>query len=330
VTFTAAVIGLGNIGQGFDYDCPDASRILTHATAFHYHPGFELVGGVDPDAAARQRFTAKFGKPAFTSVPELWTAVSPDVVAISVPTPLHSRVFHEILAHKPKGIICEKPLAVKQAEGEAMVTAAEAAGSLLLVNYMRRFEPGVIELKRRISCGELGTFYKGVQWYSKGILTNGSHFVDLLSFLFGPASRIQVLQRGRAYADFDYEPDALVRFGNVVMYFLAAREECFSMRDLQLISDKGEVRYATSGEVIEWRCKRPHPLVPGYTILAEAPERIETDLRRYQWHVAQALLDALTTGTPACSTGLTALRTMATVQQLMTHPAIEAPECLIS
>jgi predicted dehydrogenase len=330
LAFTAAVVGLGNMGQGFDYDCPDPSRTLTHAAAFHYHSGFELVGGVDPDAAARQRFSAKFGKAAFASVQELWSAVSPDVVALCVPTPLHSRVFHEIVAHGPKGIICEKPLAVAQAEGEAMVAAAAAAGSILVVNYIRRFEPGVLELRRRISSGEFGTFYKGVQWYSKGILTNGSHFVDLLSFLFGPATRIQVLQRGRAYSDFDCEPDALVRFGDVTICFLAAREECFSMRDLYLISDKGEVYCATSGEVIEWRSKRPHPIVPGYAILAEVPERIQTDMRRYQWHVAQALLDALTTGTVACSTGLTALRTMATVQQLMTHPVIEASECLLS
>jgi predicted dehydrogenase len=253
----------------------------------------------------------------------LWTAVSPDVVAVCVPTPLHYAVFREIIAHKPKAVICEKPLAVTLSEGEAMVDAAKTSGSLLAVNYIRRFEPGVLELKRRITSGELGIFYKGVQWYSKGILTNGSHFIDLLSFLFGPATRIQVLQRGRTYADFDCEPDAMVRFGDVVMYFLAAREECFSMRDLQLISDKGEVRYATSGEVIEWRCKRPHPLVPGYTILAELPERIETDLRRYQWHVAQALYEALMTGAPVCSTGATALDTMATVQQLMTDPASE-------
>ncbi len=50
-----------------------------------------------------------------------------------------------------------------------MVQAASAAGTLIVVNYIRRFEPGVLELKRRIASGELGAFYKGVQWYSKGI-----------------------------------------------------------------------------------------------------------------------------------------------------------------
>jgi predicted dehydrogenase len=321
--FAAAVIGLGNIGQGFDYDCSDGSRILTHATAFQQHPGFELIAGVDPESGERARFTAKFGKPAFASVADLWTVTSPDVVALCVPTALHARVFQQVIARAPLAVICEKPLAAGFAEGEAMVQAAHVCGSLLIVNYMRRFEPGVLELKRRIESGELGAFYKGVQWYSKGILTNGSHFVDLLTFLFGPAGRIQVLQRGREYGDFDREPDVLVHFGVVTVYFVAAREECFSMRELQLISDRAEVRYAAGGEIIEVRYTRPHPFISGYTILSESAERLETDLRHYQWYVAQGLYGALTTQAPVHSTGETALGTLKTVLQMMGEPGTE-------
>jgi predicted dehydrogenase len=265
----------------------------------------------------------KYGKPAFASIAELWIACSPDVVALCTPTPLHHPTFCEVVAHKPKAIICEKPLAVIPAEGKAMIEAADSAGSLLVVNYMRRFEPGVLELKRRIQTGSLGTFYKGVQWYTKGVLTNGSHFVDLLSFLFGPASRVQVLQTGRPFAEFDCEPDVLVRFGDVDVYFLAAREECFSMRDLWLISDKGDVRYTAAGEIIELRNTQQHPQLSGYTILAESSERIKTDLGRYQLHVAQAIFDALSTGSPVASTGITALSTMEVVQQMMAHSTFE-------
>jgi predicted dehydrogenase len=321
MTFTAAVVGLGKIGQGYDYDCRDESLILTHAAAFHCHSGFELVGGVDPDAALRRRFTQKFNKPAYTSLLELWEAAEPKVVALCVPTPLHASIFHMIVDRAPCAVICEKPLAVVPEEGQGMIDAAAASGSLLVVNYMRRFEPGVLELKRRIESGELGTFYKGVQWYTQGVLTNGSHFVDLLAFLFGPAERVRVLREGRHCGAFDREPDVLVQFGNLTMYFLAAREECFSMRDLQLISDKAEVRYAGGGESIEVRHTRAHPFVPGHTVLAESAERIQTDLRRYQWHVAQAVYDALTAHTPVHSTGETALATLKTVSEMMSGSA---------
>jgi len=321
MTFKVAVIGLGNIGMGFDYDCPDASRILTHASAFHYHPGFELVAGVDPSSVARLRFTNKYGKPSFGSVSELWDAFSPDLVALCVPTPLHFSVFQEIVARRPKAIICEKPLTVAFHEAVKMVDSAKAAGVSLAVNYIRRFEPGVLELKRRIATGEFGIFYKGVQWYTKGILTNGSHFIDLLSFLFGPVTRVQLLSPGRSLLDFDCEPDARISFADVEVYFIAARQECFSMHELQLISNKGEVYYLAGGEVIMYRRTRPHPLVPGCTILEETGERIESDLGHYQWHVAQSLYEMLRTGNTLCSTGATALRTMETVQQLMEEAA---------
>ena len=52
----AVVLGLGQIGQGYDYDHPDDSLILTHATGFAYHEAYELVAAVDPDPFQRERF----------------------------------------------------------------------------------------------------------------------------------------------------------------------------------------------------------------------------------------------------------------------------------
>lgn len=316
-SYTAAVVGLGNIGHGYDYDCADDSRVLTHAAAFHHHPGFELIGGVDPDPAARDRFQAKFRKPAFPSIKELCAHAVPEVVALSNPTPLHPAAFQEMTVYAPKAVLCEKPLAIAPADAESMMSAAKRAGTLLAVNYIRRFEPGVLELKRRIKSGELGTFYKGIQWYTKGVLTNGSHFVDLLAFLFGPAAHVTVLDPGRAWGRFDREPDAVLRFGDLTVHFLAAREESFSLRDLQLVSDRVELRYRGGGETIEIRPTRPHPFISGYTVLADEPERIPTDLRRYQWHVADALHKALTSGASIASTGGTALETLNTVWEMM-------------
>ncbi len=106
--FRAAVVGLGNIGQEYDYSWPDNSRILTHASAFHYHAGFDLVGGVDPNDERRRRFEAKFSRPAFESVEKMRAAVSPEVVAVAVPTEMHSAVINDIVRIPIRAIICEK------------------------------------------------------------------------------------------------------------------------------------------------------------------------------------------------------------------------------
>ena len=63
--FRAAVIGCGRIGTGFD--SPGAKPILTHAGAFTAHPAYELVGLFDPDPAALDAASRKWGCPRYAS-----------------------------------------------------------------------------------------------------------------------------------------------------------------------------------------------------------------------------------------------------------------------
>ena len=41
------MVGLGQIGMGYDYKLNDEKYILTHCQTINIHPDFELVGGVD-------------------------------------------------------------------------------------------------------------------------------------------------------------------------------------------------------------------------------------------------------------------------------------------
>jgi predicted dehydrogenase len=315
--FSAAVVGLGNIGLRYDYDETDASRVLTHSSAFYNHRHFDLVAGVDPSPAARKKFEDKFNKPTFATVVDLYGRMAPDVLAIGVPTPLHSSVFEEIIRHSPKAILCEKPIASTLVEGKKMCEIAQAAHCTLLVNYMRRFEPGVIELKKRIKKMELGDIYKGVLWYSKGILNNGSHFVDLLIFLLGNVKDIALLDPGRKHMPHDPEPDLKIKFGDVDIYFLAGREENFSVKELELMGTSGSINYFRGGEDIVLRKTCPHDLFPTYMVLEKEGMNISTDLRRYQLHVLDALYETLTTGAALNSDGQTALETMAVVEKII-------------
>jgi len=312
--FSAAVIGLGNMGQGFDYDIQDDSRVLTHASGFHYHPRFQLLAGTDPDPVARERFTKKYQQPAFPTLRELYENVTPDVVAIAVPTPLHYSVFQEVLRYSPRGVILEKPMAKTLAEAKKMVQLAGEAHCALLVNYLRRFEPGVLALKQRITAGECGDIYKGVLWYSKGIANNGSHFIDLLLFLLGAAGEAVILNKGRDLPD--PEPDVQIRFGEVDCYLLAGREECFSVKELELMATRASIKYLLGGAKILIHKTRPHPMFANYTVLEESGVELRTDLEHYQLHVLEALYQHLTSGYPLNSTGVTALSTMAVLDQI--------------
>lgn len=308
--FNAVVIGLGKIGQAFDYDQPDDSLIATHASAYYYHPGFELLAGVDPLPSERKRFEAKFQRPSYADIKTMMKHHQPDIFSIAVPINQHLSVFQEIIYCKPKAVICEKPIASSVAEGRLMQSMADDHQCALLVNYIRRFEPGSIILKRIIREGVIGDIFKGVVWYSKGLLNNGTHFIDLLCYWLGEVTGVEVMEKGRQWGGNDPEPDVCMHFDKAEIYVLAGREECYSIGEIDLIGSAGRIRYAESGKQINIYKTEPDPVIEGYTILRREPEVIATDLKRYQWHVLEGLYCNLTCAAALASDGRTAIKTM--------------------
>ncbi len=313
----AAVIGLGRVGQGYDYEAEAAQSVLTHAQAFAAHPAFELVAGVDPLQPERERFVRKFSAPAYPDVGALLAEKRPEVYALAVPTSLHGPLLRQLLAFQPRAVICEKPLAPTLAEGKAMVAEAGKRGCSLAVNYMRRFEPGTRQLARALHDGELGEVHKGVAWYSKGLRHNGSHIVDLLSFLLGATVITEAVLRGRDWQGGDPEPDVILRFGAARVALLAAREECFSLHSIELIGTRGVARYAAGGEQILCYGVVPSARFGGEPTLGREPRAISSDMDRYQLHVVDALARHLEHGAPLASDGESALATLAIIEDIM-------------
>ena len=321
--YSAAVVGLGNIGMRLDLGAGN-DRVATHARAFTIHPGYELTAGIDPDARARHVFEQQYHLPAFSDLAAMQAAgVRAGIYSIAVPTPLHSKAFAEVLAQKPRAILCEKPLAEAVLDAERMLTDADASGCIVGVNYMRRFEPGVLTVRRLIAEGALGEIYKGTAWYSKGLLNNGSHVVDLLMFLLGKVADVRVWQSGRVWQGVDPEPDLSLRIGEARIVLLAAREECFSYMGLELVGTEGVLRYLDGGHRIELRRPRTDASLSGYRVLAPEAEMIQTDLKRYQWHVVDALHRCVEGGAPLLSSGATALETLRVIEQV--HAALVSP-----
>jgi predicted dehydrogenase len=314
--FTAAVVGLGRIGQEYDYDRAAEACVLTHASAFATHEGFELVAGVDPDVRQRERFERKFRRAAFGDVEALLCRQRPDVFAIAVPTRLHCSVFEMIVQARPRAVICEKPMTACVQDARRMVALAEDSSCALLVNYFRRFEPGVLALRRAIHQGDLGEIYKGTVWYTKGWLVNAAHFVDLSRFLLGEAKEVAVLDPGPRLTGDDPEPDVRIRFADTAMYFLCGREECASMAELELIGTRGRVRYEQGGARIEVQLSQPDPLFPGYRTFA-GTGTVPTDLNRYQWHVLESLHRHLTAGAELNADGRSSVETLEVIERVL-------------
>ncbi|MBV9878486.1 MAG: inositol 2-dehydrogenase [Verrucomicrobia bacterium] len=78
-----------------------------------------------------------------------------DAVIIVTPTDTHARLI-EAAVLAGKAVFSEKPIALDLAETKRVVDLIDQKGAAVQLGFMRRFDPGYAEAKKRIDQGELG------------------------------------------------------------------------------------------------------------------------------------------------------------------------------
>lgn len=311
------IVGLGQIGLGYDFHLDPTTRVYSHARAFSQHPAFELAGGVDGSAEQRALLTATYGCPAYSDLGTALAQQVVDVLIVAAPTPLHCTVLQEALSlAQPKVVLCEKPLSYDVTEARTMVQSCREHGIELYVNYMRRSDAAAIEIRRRLDTGMIAGPVKGICWYSKGFKHNGSHFFNLLEYWLGPMVGFQVIDAGRQLDVGDAEPDVHIAFRKGSVVFAAAREEAFSHYTIELLASNGRLRYEQGGQQVQWQAAIPGEL-RGYTVLSSEVETLPNGMHRYQWHVAEQLAAALDGRLHHLCSGAEALATVENMQSII-------------
>jgi predicted dehydrogenase len=226
--------------------------------------------------------------------------------------------LEQVLAHsKPLAVLCEKPLAHDFPDASRMVSSCEEHGVSLYANYMRRSDPGVVEVKRRLDAGQIVTPVKGRVWYTKGWLHNASHFFNLLEYWLGPMQSFTVLHTHQAADENFADLDAWVSFERGEITFLAAWGKAFSHFEIELFSPSGRLRYGSDTRHINWQATRVDERFAGYTVLDSEVEEIPTTRERYQFQVADQLALSLK-GEPAhLCTGADALKTLTNMRKVL-------------
>jgi predicted dehydrogenase len=322
MTFGVLIVGLGQVGMGYDLNLDPDKYIYSHSQAFNRHPDFHLIAGVDPDSKKRQDFELKYKCFAYADIETALDQSKPELVVIATPTLQHKETLVRVLSRsQPKVVLCEKPLSYDLEEGRFMVNECSKRGISLHVNYIRRSDPGVIEVKRRLELGDIKYPIKGVAWYTKGFIHNGSHFFNLLEYWLGPMQDAIVMREGRLWNKIDPEPDVHVKFEYGEVVFLAAWEELYSHYAIELVSHNGRLSYERGGEVIHWQPLGRDLVLSDYRILSKRSEVIETGIKTNQWHVVDHLARYLKQKSYALCSGNEALVTLTAMKNILsTNP----------
>ena len=310
------IIGLGKIGMSYDLD--NASAIFSHSRAISKHPYFELLGAVDSCPIQRSIFQKHYNRPAFDDVDSAIKELHPSLVVIASPTETHLNVLNQVLSQfKPKTIICEKPLSYDLTEAREMVDTCNREGVNLFVNYPRCSDPGVIEIKKRIDEGKICLPMKGMAWYSKGFLHNGSHYFNLLEFWLGKYTGFKIIDLGHNCNDLDSRPNVEISYENGSVVFMSAWEDEFCHSTLELLSQSGRLTYERNGPTIEWQSVVSDPSFAGYNILDPSIELIHDGSKQYQWHVFNQLAEYFAGNQNFLCTGHQALTTLEAMHKII-------------
>ena len=130
----------------------DHARIFAGSVA-----GAHLVAISDADLARAQTVAQETGAKRALSDPHALID-DPEVGAVLIASPDATHADFAIACIKAgKPVLCEKPLAPTAAEGLRVIEAERAAGRRLVqLGYMRRFDPGYVEMKGLLDSGAYG------------------------------------------------------------------------------------------------------------------------------------------------------------------------------
>ncbi|MBI5596131.1 MAG: Gfo/Idh/MocA family oxidoreductase [Elusimicrobia bacterium] len=140
-----ALVGFGRVAE-------DA-----HLPAFRASPGFVVAAVVEADPRRRKAAAAALpGARLYASLAEL-AADGPglDFVDIATPPWLHAPLAKEAL-EAGLHVLCEKPLALREADLDALAAAAEAGGRALVCVHNWKKAPLLAKLKELLDAGAVG------------------------------------------------------------------------------------------------------------------------------------------------------------------------------
>jgi len=115
----------------------------------------EIIAVQDVAEALAKDAGTKNNVPWFTDVTKLLALKELDAVVISTPHFLHAPLTIQA-AQAGKHVACEKPIACTLEQSDAMIAACKAAGVLLTINYVLRYDEMLLKLRELLQSGAIG------------------------------------------------------------------------------------------------------------------------------------------------------------------------------
>jgi len=294
-----AIIGCGNIASDYDTGMSDAN-VYSHAKAFMLNESVDLLAACDPSETRRAKFHVKWGEKVslYESLGDLLLNHSDlDLISICSPTKNHKSDLLKLLDSDIPYILCEKPFIENVQEIDAILKKFSSKGKVLMVNHLLRWEPGIIQIKNKLSDQNYSDI-QGVQVnYAKGLMHNGVHVVDLTLFLFGQPDKIHKISE---FEEIHGDPtcDFIFIYSNFSVTFMGLLESSYSIFEYKIYTRKEKFEIIDLTNSIYQYSVIEHPFLNGYKYLSPDPKIIPSFQNQNMSSVINDIVDGIRNDKP--------------------------------
>lgn len=237
-----AVIGVGSMGKN-------------HVRVYSSMDNVNLVAVSDTNEENLRYISDKYHIKGYVDYNEMINKEKIDLISIVVPTIIHYQVAIDVI-NKKINVLLEKPIATTIEEAEEIINIANRRKVKLMIGHIERFNPAIIELKKRIE--QVGEIYKinieRIGPYPKRIAGTGVvldlsvHDIDIVNYLLNKSPK-RIYAKTQQVINREHEDSliSILEYDNIIVTINADWLTPTKKRIITIIGSKGmfEVNYLT-------------------------------------------------------------------------------------
>ena len=264
--YSVCIIGCGDIGFNFD-EGKKGKGALTHFKAFNKDKRFNLIGVAELNHKTRRTIGDKYKVKAYENYKQMLGDCKPDVVVIAADDESHFEMLKEAVKHDPKIVFCEKPMSGDLKKATEINSVYKKNRIPLQINYTRRFLNEFYDTEKFIKGEAFGKLESATFYYSRGLIHNASHYLDLVNWYIGETEKnlIKVsLKAGMGKTDQTVSFDMTFR-NNLEVRFIGLMPSKLSFAEVDFIGSNGRLKINYKNEIEKYKVVK-NKMFTGYSM----------------------------------------------------------------
>ncbi|MEO6695333.1 MAG: Gfo/Idh/MocA family oxidoreductase [Ignavibacteria bacterium] len=263
--FSVSIIGCGDIGFSFDHN-KKTEGALSHFKAFNSSEYFEVKAVAEIKKDVRDIIENEYKISVYDDYKRMLNENKFDVIVIATDDSSHFEILKNIIPYKPKLVFSEKPLALNFEDVKEICDLYEKSKIHLQVNYTRRFLKEFYEVEQFIKSKRIGELESATFYYSRGLIHNASHYLDLVNWYIGETEKnlIKISEKAGISSDDNTVSFDIFYENGLEIRFIGLNPSKLTFAEIDLVGSKGRVKVNYKNEIEKYNVTE-NKLFNGYT-----------------------------------------------------------------